>query len=60
MVRYTIDRVRLAWTDNGNKMWSIQCVRPDDTRWVMQHWAKDEIDAYNIAMRLLEKEQDNA
>lgn len=54
MVRYTIDEVELAWTDMGKKMWNVRYVRDDGTGWVMRHWARDELDAYTIAMKRLE------
>lgn len=54
MVSYRVDEVKLAWTDNGNKMWHVTYSRvPDGPHWVMRHWAKDEIDAYNIAIKKL-------
>lgn len=49
----SIDEVKLAWTDNGNKMWNIHYTREDGSQWVMRYWAKDELDAYNIAMKTL-------
>lgn len=51
---YTITEVTHAWTDNGNKMWNVSLTRGDGTRWTMRHWARDELDAYVIAMRKLE------
>lgn len=38
----------------GNKMWNVRYVRDDGTGWVMRLWARDELDAYAIAMRKLE------
>lgn len=60
MVRYTIDSVSLAWTDNGNKMWNVWITKDGQTKWTMRTWATDELDAYKQAKRILEKEQDNA
>ena len=53
MVRYTIDSVSLAWTDNGNKMWNVWLTKDGQTKWTMRHWAKDELDAYKIAIEKL-------
>ena len=50
----TIDEVKLAWTDIGHKMWNVYFTRADGTQWVMRHWARDELDAYVIAMKKLE------
>lgn len=51
---YTITEVSLAWTDMGRKMWNIRCTRNgDQTEWFMRHWAKDELDAYKIAIEKL-------
>lgn len=50
----TINDAKLAWTDMGNKMFNVTYTRSDGTKWVMRHWAKDELDAYVIAMRKLE------
>lgn len=50
----SIDEVKLAWTDNGHKMWNITYTREDGTQWVMRYWAKDELDAYKIALEKLE------
>lgn len=51
---YHIDEVAPAWTDNGHRMWNVRWTRLDDgTQWVMRHWARDELDAYVIAMRKL-------
>jgi hypothetical protein len=48
----TVDEVKLAWVDNGHKMWNVTYTRTkDNTQWVMRHWAKDELDAYNIAVK---------
>lgn len=49
----SIDEVKLAWTDNGNKMFNVRFTREDGTQWVMRHWAKDELDAYKIATEKL-------
>lgn len=57
MVRATIEEVKLAWTDNGRKMFNILLTREDGSRWIMRHWAKDEIDAYNIATKYIAKEE---
>lgn len=51
---FTIDKVSHAWTDNGNKMWNVRFIREDGSKWTMRHWARDELDAYVIAMRKLE------
>ena len=51
---YTITKVDHAWTDNGNKMWNVWFTREDGSGWTMRHWAKDELDAYVIAIRKLE------
>lgn len=57
MVRYEIDEVTLAWTDNGNKMWAVG-IQYDGQRGYYKTFAKDEIDAYNIIKKTLaEKEQ---
>lgn len=54
MVKVSIDGVKLAWVDNGQKMWDIMWTRLDDgTQWTMRHWARDELDAYKIAIRKL-------
>lgn len=51
---YKITEVKLAWTDMGNKMWNVHATRlTDNTKWAMRTWAKDEIDAYNIAAKKL-------
>ena len=51
----TIDEVLYAWTDNGNKMWSVTYTHgPTQGRYVMRTWARDELDAYTIAMKKLE------
>lgn len=57
MVRATIDEVKLAWTDQGNKMWNILFTREDGSRWMHRTFARDEIDAYNIATKYLAKEE---
>lgn len=47
-----VDKIELAWVDMGNKMWNVTYTRTDNnTQWVMRHWAKDELDAYNIAVK---------
>lgn len=50
----TIDKVELRWTDRGNKMFYVYYTRADGSCWVMRHWARDELDAYVIAIRILE------
>jgi hypothetical protein len=50
----TIDKVELRWTDRGNKMFYVYYTRADGSCWVMRHWARDELDAYTIAIRILE------
>ena len=51
MVRYTVDGVELAWVDMGNKMFNVYLIRDDGTRWVQRLRAKDEIEAYTLAMK---------
>lgn len=51
----SIDEVKLAWVDNGNKMWNVTYTRAKDkTQWVLRLWAKDELDAYKLATETLE------
>ena len=55
MVKYQVEEVKLAWTDNGNKMWYVRVRRAsDNTEWAMNTWARDEIDAYLTALKTLE------
>ena len=55
---FTITGVKLAWKDNGHKMFRVSYTRNQDgSKWVMCHWARDELDAYTIAMKLLAKEE---
>jgi hypothetical protein len=59
MVKYSVERVEHAWTDNGTKMWNVEYVRlSDGAGFWMRHWAKDEIDAYNIALNKLGADND--
>ena len=51
----TIDEVKHAWTDMGRKMWNVTYTHgPTQGRYVMRTWARDELDAYTIAMKKLE------
>ena len=50
----SIDEVKLAWTDNGHKMWNVTFTREDGQQYVMRHWARDELDAYKIALKTIE------
>lgn len=54
MVKYTIDSVELAWTDQGNKMWHVYLTREDGSQWVLRDWARDELEAYKKATAKLE------
>lgn len=55
MVKVHIDAVEFAWRDNGHKMWTVFYTRNDkEGRWACRTWARDEIDAYNIALKRLE------
>ena len=60
MVKYTIEGVSLAWTDNGKKMWNVWVTKNGQSNWTLRTWATDELDAYKQAKRILMKEQDNA
>ena len=50
----TITEVAFAWKDNGKKMFNIYFTRADGSKWMLREWAKDELDAYMIAMHKLE------
>lgn len=52
--RIAITKAVRMWTDNGNKMFYVYYTRTDGSEWVMRHWARDELDAYMIAMKKLE------
>lgn len=55
MVKVTIESVEFAWKDNGHKMWTVFYLREDtQERFALRTWARDEIDAYNIALKRLE------
>lgn len=55
MVTCVVDEVKLAWVDNGNKMWNVTYTRTrDNTQWVLRLWAKDELAAYKLANETLE------
>jgi len=55
VVKYRVDEVKLAWVDNGHKMWNVRVSRvSDDTKWALRTWARDELDAYNLALKKLE------
>lgn len=55
MVKYRVDEVKLAWVDNGHKMWNVRISRvSDNTEWTLRTWARDEIDAYHLALKKLE------
>jgi hypothetical protein len=49
--KYTVEGVELSWVDNGKKMFNIYLTRDDGTKWTARRWARDELDAYAIAMR---------
>ena len=52
--KYTVDEVKLEWTDMGNKMFGVQLTRDDGTKWYLRIRAKDEMHAYLIATRQYE------
>lgn len=55
MVKYRVAEVKLAWTDNGNKMWRVYVIDTDNEYyWTMLVWAIDELDAYTKAMTKLQ------
>lgn len=59
MVKYRVEEVTLAWTDNDVKMWHVYYVRlSDDAGFWMRHGGKDELDAYNIALKKLGADND--
>jgi len=52
VVKYRVDEVKLAWVDNGHKMWNVRVSRvSDDTKWALRTWARDELDAYNLPLK---------
>ena len=58
MVTYEVEKVELAWVDNGHKMWCVFLTRTDDdSQWTLHTWARDEIDARNKILTRLEEEQ---
>lgn len=55
MVKYKVDEVKLAWTDNGHKMWRVEVSDTDnDYQFHMLTWGIDELDAYKRAIAKLE------
>ena len=53
---YEITEITRDWVDNGNIMFGVRVTRlSDGTKWFMRHWARDELDAYTLAMRKLER-----
>lgn len=60
MVSWQIDKVELAWADNGNKMWSVYLSNQDGLAAYYRTWGIDEIDAYMQIKKLVDsKEQKN-
>jgi hypothetical protein len=57
VVKATIEEVKLAWTDNGLKMFNVLFVREDGSRWVNRTPARDELDAYNMTTKYLAEEE---
>ncbi len=54
--RFEITEITREWVDNGHIMFGVRYTRLDEgTKWYMRHWARDELDAYTIAMRKLER-----
>jgi hypothetical protein len=56
--KFTITEVHLAWTDNGKKMFNVWFTRANGSRWLLREWAKDELDAYMVAVKRLEEGAD--
>lgn len=55
MVKYQVDEVKLAWTDNGEKMWRVYVSdSANENYWTMLTWGIDELDAYKQAIAKLE------
>lgn len=57
MVKATIEEVKLAWKDNGNKMFNILFTRADGSKWMIRQFARDELDAFNIATKYLAEQE---
>ena len=57
MVKYRVEEVKLAWTDNGENMWRVYVSDIDNENyWTMLTWAIDELDAYKKALEKLEEQ----
>ena len=55
MVKYRVAEVKLAWKDNGHKMWRVEVSDTDnDYQFHMLTWGIDELDAYKQAIAKLE------
>ena len=55
MVKYRVSEVKLAWTDNGEKMWRVYVSDTNNEYdWTMLTWGIDELDAYKQAIAKLE------
>jgi hypothetical protein len=57
VVKYTVDEVKLAWTDMGNKMFGVHLTREDGTKWYLRIRAKDEIEAYTLGLKQVAKKE---
>lgn len=57
MVKATIEEVKLAWKDNGNKMFNILFTRADGSKWMIRQFARDELDAFTIATKYLAEQE---
>jgi hypothetical protein len=51
---YVITAVELDWKDNGNSYWTVFFTKADGSQWCLRVQARDELDAYTLAMNELE------
>ena len=55
-MKYKVDGVKLGWVEeDGRKMFKVEYTRPYGHKWFMHLHARDEIEAYTIAMKKLEE-----
>ena len=55
--KIVIDEVAFAWKDNGKKMFNVHFTRADGSKWMIRQFARDELDAFNIATKYLSEQE---
>ena len=55
--KIVIDEVAFAWKDNGKKMFNVWFTRANGSKWMIRQFARDELDAFNIATKYLSEQE---